>query len=114
MGFVLGRNSCADYTEKFNRGCFPSLFSERSPYKDFRLLVLFSPLNRSDPVNFKFGIREGTCAEIPIQESVAQSVEQRTFNPWVEGSSPSALTPVENSNNTATVGRGSQVVEEGL
>ena len=30
---------------------------------------------------------------MPIQESVAQSVEQRTFNPWVEGSSPSALTP---------------------
>lgn len=25
------------------------------------------------------------------KESVAQSVEQRTFNPWVEGSSPSAL-----------------------
>ena len=26
------------------------------------------------------------------RESVAQSVEQRTFNPWVEGSNPSALT----------------------
>ena len=43
-------------------------------------------------MNFNFGIREGTSTETPIQESVAQSVEQRTFNPWVEGSSPSALT----------------------
>jgi hypothetical protein len=41
-------------------------------------------------------------------ESVAQSVEQRTFNPWVEGSSPSALT-LDFSTKTPGSSKGSGV-----
>ena len=31
----------------------------------------------------------------PIVGPIAQSVEQRTFNPWVDGSSPSGPTSAE-------------------
>ena len=33
-----------------------------------------------------------TSAEIYLVGPIAQSVEQRTFNPWVDGSSPSGPT----------------------
>jgi hypothetical protein len=59
-----------------------------NPFKKTPLLVTSCEL-----IDALFGYSGNPRAEryFGKHESVAQSVEQRTFNPWVEGSSPSAL-----------------------